>query len=103
MLFQRERFFSSFVTLEFKKRQNRNETSLKNGIKFTGIFAFLVIKLQTPLLLKVQTRATKDDTHKKRAISYNQKTFDQLQELWEFIAKILIMVSHFKMKMIYFP
>ena len=56
--FREKDFFSSFVTLEFKKRQNRNETSLKNGIKFTGIFASLVIKLQTPLLLKVQTRAT---------------------------------------------
>ena len=30
---------SSFVTPDFKKRQNRNEMSLKNGTKFTGIFA----------------------------------------------------------------
>ena len=44
-LFQRKRLFSSFVTPDFNKRQNRNEISLKNGTKFTGIFASLVIKL----------------------------------------------------------
>ena len=30
----------------------------KKETNFTGIFAFLVIKLSTPLVLKVQTRAT---------------------------------------------
>ena len=50
------RLFSSFLTQDFKKQQNRNETSLKNETKLTGIFAFLVIKLKTPLVLKVQTR-----------------------------------------------
>ena len=57
-LFQWKRLFSSFVTPDFNKLQNRNETSLKNRTKFTGIFASLVIKLQTPQVLKVQTRAT---------------------------------------------
>ena len=57
MLFQRKILFSSLVTPDFNKRQNRNKTSLKNGIQFTGIFAYLVIKLQTPLVLKVQSRA----------------------------------------------
>ena len=37
--------FSSFVSPDFKKRQNRNKTSLKTGTKFTGIFASLVLKL----------------------------------------------------------
>ena len=31
---------------------------MKNGTKFTAIFAFLAIKLKIPLVLKVQTRAT---------------------------------------------
>ena len=31
---------------------------MKNGTKFTGIFASFMIKLLTPLVLKVQTRAT---------------------------------------------
>ena len=76
MLFHRKRLFSSFVTPDFKKRQNRNETSLKKGTKFTGIFASLVIKLQTPLVLKVQTRATLEQNMmptKKWAIPYNNK------------------------------
>ena len=47
-----------FVTPDFKKRQNRNEPSRKNETKFNGIFAFLDIKLLTPLVLKVQTRTT---------------------------------------------
>ena len=46
LLFQRERLFSSFVTPDFKKWQNMKVASLKNGTKFTGIFASLVIKLQ---------------------------------------------------------
>ena len=58
LLCQRKRLFSSFVTPDFKKRQKRNETSSKSGTKFTGIFASLVIKSLTPLVLKVQTRAT---------------------------------------------
>ena len=45
LLFRRERLFSLFVTPDFKKGQNWNETPLKNGTKFTGIFAFLMIKL----------------------------------------------------------
>ena len=35
-----------------------NETSLKYGTKFTGIFAYLVIKSRPLLVLKIQTRAT---------------------------------------------
>ena len=31
---------------------------MKKRTKFTGIFPFLVIKLETPLVLKVQTRTT---------------------------------------------
>ena len=42
---EEKRLYSSFVTRDFKKRQNGNETSLRNGTKFTGIFASLVIKL----------------------------------------------------------
>ena len=42
--------FSPFVTPDFKKRQNRNETSLKNGTRFIGIFASLMRKLKTPLI-----------------------------------------------------
>ena len=33
------------TTPNFKKQQNRYETSWRNGTKFTGIFAFLVINL----------------------------------------------------------
>ena len=58
LVFQRKILFNTFVTPDFKKRQNRNETSLKNETKFTGIFASLMIKLETRLVLKVQTRAT---------------------------------------------
>ena len=42
MLFQKKRLFGSFVTPDFKKRQNRNETSFKNGTKFTGVFGSLM-------------------------------------------------------------
>lgn len=49
--------FSSFVTLDFKKPQNKNNTPLKNGIKFT-VFAIFVIKWQTPLELRVEIRIT---------------------------------------------
>ena len=42
----------TFFTPDFKKRQNRNETSLKNGTKFTGIFASLVIKLSPKKIIK---------------------------------------------------
>ena len=38
---EEKRLYSSFVTRDFKKRQNGNETSLRNGTKF----ASLVIKL----------------------------------------------------------
>ena len=37
MLFKRKRHFSSFVTPDFKKRQNRNKILSKNGTKFTGM------------------------------------------------------------------
>ena len=53
-----KRISSLFVTADFKKRQNRNETPLENGTKFTGIFAFWVIKLLTAVVLKVQTGTT---------------------------------------------
>ena len=42
--------FSPFVTPDFKERQNRNETSLKNGTRFIGIFTSLVRKLKIPLI-----------------------------------------------------
>ena len=58
MLFKRKRLFNSFVTPDFKKRQNGKETSLKNGTIFTRIFAFVLIKLEISLVLKVQTRTT---------------------------------------------
>ena len=44
MIFKRIKLSSLFVTPGFKKRQNRNEAPLENGTKFTGIFAFWVIK-----------------------------------------------------------
>ena len=58
LLFQSKILFSSFVTPDFKKRKNRNETSLKNGTKLTGIFASLMIKLYKSVVFKVQIRAT---------------------------------------------
>ena len=33
---------------------------LRNGTKFTETFAFLVIKLQTPLVLKAENRTTQE-------------------------------------------
>ena len=45
LLFKRRRLFNSFVTSNFKKRKNRNETPFKNQTKFNGIFAFLLSKL----------------------------------------------------------
>ena len=33
---------------------------LRKGTKFTEIFAFLVIKLQTPLVLKAKNRTTQE-------------------------------------------
>ena len=58
MLFKRKRLFNSFVTPDYKKWQNGKETSLKNGTIFTGIFAFVLIKLEISLVLKVKTRTT---------------------------------------------
>ena len=57
-MFKIKRLFSSSVTPGFKKWQNGNETPLKNGTKFTGIFSLLVIKLKPPLVLIVKTRTT---------------------------------------------
>ena len=51
-------FLADSLLQTLKSDKNRNETPSKNGIKFTGIFAFLVLKLQILLVLKFQTRAT---------------------------------------------
>ena len=72
MLFKKKILFSSFVTPDFKKRQNGSETPLKNGTKFTRTFVFFGDK--TPLVLKVQTRTTLEQKMmpiRKWAIPYN--------------------------------
>ena len=92
LLLQRKRLFSTFVTPDFKKRQNRNETSLKNETKFIGIFASLVIKLETPLVLKVQTRATPEQRMMpiKTAMRYNQKQKRDLKYLHHIKHKLIM-------------
>ena len=97
MLFKRERLFSSFVTPDFKKRQNRNETRSKAGTKFTEIFAFLAIKFQIPLILKVQTRTTLEQ--KIMAIKNEQfRTIKKKHDLkhcqtcWRSLDKLLVRI-----------
>ena len=57
MLFQRKRLFSSFVTLDFNKRQNRNETSFEEQNQIYWNICFFGDKIVNTLVLKVQTRA----------------------------------------------
>ena len=66
MLFKRKRNFSSFVTEDFKKRQNRNEAPLKNRTKFAGIFGFFGDKIINTSSIE---RSNKNNARAKDAIS----------------------------------
>ena len=75
MLFQRKRVFSSFVTPDFKKRENGNETLLKSGTKtYWNIFFFgdKIINITNTSSIENSNQINarvKDDAHKKMSNS----------------------------------
>ena len=63
---------------------------MKKRTKFTGIFPFLVIKLETPLVLKVQTRTTLEQRMlliKNYTILYNKKNMIKYKIFLPFLDK----------------
>ena len=95
MHFPRKILFSSFVTPDFKKRQNRNETSFEEWNQIYWNIWFFGDKIINTSIIEssnYSNAGAKDDTHKKWAIAYNKK------KAWPYtVFKIVVCNSFFQM------